>query len=234
LEGVPALKWETGKFPQAFLHIGTLELTPEEAALNSNTHGTLSDSTGQEVLWEWRWLHDRAALTKEFAEQQVQFLQRIRNRHHKPKAMLNDDLFWSLVALVNPLGASEEAMIGACVERLAQLPLDQIQRFEESMSYKLYQLDTREHARNIGIGAFSNKDVHFSADNFLYARCAAVASGRRCYERALKNPAAMPRNMEMEALLSIAGTAYELRSGRSMDYLTGCSYETFSNRRGWE
>ena len=233
-EQVPAVKWETGKFPLSFIHLGTLELTPEEEALNSNTHGTISGSTGLEALWEWRYLNDREALTKEFDQQHEQLLARVRKRRHKPKTMLEDELFWDLISLLDPDGESEEAIIGACVERLVELPVAQIQRFEETLAFILYKLDTREHARHIGLGAFQEEVGHFSADNFLYARCAAVASGKRTYDRALKDPARMPQNTEMEVVLGIAAAAYVIRSGRTMNYVTGCSYETFSNRSGWK
>ena len=43
----------------------------------------------------------------------------------------------------------------------------------------------------------------------------------------------MPKDLEFEALLSLAPNAYELKTGKDFEYGTGCSYETFSNVAGW-
>jgi hypothetical protein len=44
----------------------------------------------------------------------------------------------------------------------------------------------------------------------------------------------MPKDTEFEALLGIASLAFEAKTGESLDYETGCSYETFSNPAGWK
>ena len=110
----------------------------------------------------------------------------------------------------------------------------QIALFEECLSYKLFLLDTKAHAKHIGKDSYVNSKKHFSVDAFLYARCAAVANGRECYEAALKNPPEMPKDVEFEALLTIAPDAYELKTGKELEYTPGCSYETYSNIEGWK
>jgi hypothetical protein len=229
-----AIGWRSGKFPPSFVHVGTLDLTSEEEALNSNSNGTLSERTGLEAMWEWRYIHDREALTKEFDEGQARLFARMAKRRHKPKLMLNEELFWPLIAQLNPIADTEEETINRCVQQLAKLTVVQIQRFQESLAFKLYQLDTREHAKHIGLGAFKDDNKHFSADNFLYARCATVAQGMNFYEQALKDPVRMLQNKEMESILGIAEAAFEMRTGREMNYETGCSYETYSNADGWK
>jgi hypothetical protein len=45
----------------------------------------------------------------------------------------------------------------------------------------------------------------------------------------------MPKNMEFEALISVAPMAYARRTGREADELDSgeLSFETFSNHAGW-
>ena len=48
------------------------------------------------------------------------------------------------------------------------------------------------------------------------------------------NPTGFPKDMAFEALLGLANTAYELRSGNAPDsFGMSVSYETFGNQAGW-
>jgi hypothetical protein len=60
-----------------------------------------------------------------------------------------------------------------------------------------------------------------------------VANGRAFDEKVLADPSAMPQGLEFEALLSLAATAYELKSGDDFDSDTSVSIESFSNAAGW-
>jgi len=71
-------------------------------------------------------------------------------------------------------------------------------------------------------------------DNFLYARCCVVANGKAYYEQVLKNPEDMPKEVTFEALLRIPGEAYQKKTGKRLVFVTTYSYETYSNREGWE
>jgi len=117
---------------------------------------------------------------------------------------------------------------------MAKLASQSIRQFEERLATLLHQLDTQEHAKHIGEPLYVDAESGFSADGFLYARCAAVANGRDFYAAALADPSCMPKDMEFEALLSIASSAFEARTGESLDYQAGCSYESFSNLAGWK
>ncbi len=108
-----------------------------------------------------------------------------------------------------------------------------IKAFAETLAHMLYLLDTQRHAEQIGESAWTGEGQSFSVDAFLYVRCAAVANGRAVFERALAQPRDMPKDIEFEPLLYVAGGAYEKRTGKEWDHQTGCSYETFSNREGW-
>ena len=96
--------------------------------------------------------------------------------------------------------------------------------WRSSASPWVNQLDTTAHAKRVG----------GSDDGFLYSRCVCVANGREFYENVRANPKKMPGELEFEALLGIAATAYERKTGREFGYLTGCSYETGSNLKGWK
>ena len=83
--------------------------------------------------------------------------------------------------------------------------------------------------------AFVNgENDHFSVDWFLYARCVVVANGRTFFAQVLSHPEKFPKDMEFEALLAIAAQAYERETGREFDHIASTSYETYSNRAGWE
>lgn len=102
------------------------------------------------------------------------------------------------------------------------------------MSKKLYALDTLAHARHIGTDAYVDNRHHFSVDAFLYARCRVVANGQEIFESVLTVPAEFPKDMKFEALLGLASTAYELKTGQAPEFFkTSVSYETFSNQAGW-
>jgi hypothetical protein len=60
-----------------------------------------------------------------------------------------------------------------------------------------------------------------------------VANGQDYYALVLVDPKQMPKDMEFEALLSVAREAYERKTGRDWDYVSPVSYETFNNAAGW-
>jgi len=90
------------------------------------------------------------------------------------------------------------------------------------------KLDTRAHAQ----AAYPEGKI--SVDGFLYVRAAVVAGGRDRFQKVLADPTQMPSDEDFEPLLSLAGRAYEKKTGASFDYFPPVNYETFSNRGGWE
>ena len=101
------------------------------------------------------------------------------------------------------------------------------------LSEKLFALDGSAFAKEIGEDSWSENGF-FSVDNFLYARGCAVANGADFYEKALKSPAEMPKDLTFEAILYIASTAFERKTGRKWDYAPAFPIETFSNAAGWK
>lgn len=144
--------------------------------------------------------------------------------------VMSEDVFWRILGLFNwkKLG-NDEAVIEPAVVALAQMTIDNIERFADILAEKLHALDTEAHAREIGEDAYKD-GRHFSVDWFLYARCVPVANGCEIYRSILADPT---KDCEFEALLSVAPEAYERKTGLEFEYITPLSYETFTNTAGW-
>jgi hypothetical protein len=76
-------------------------------------------------------------------------------------------------------------------------------------------------------------DGYFSADDFLYVRCAAVAEGREYYEKIKENPSELSSDIDFEHILSVAADAYKRKTGRDFEYSPLYNYETRSNVEKW-
>jgi uncharacterized protein DUF4240 len=148
---------------------------------------------------------------------------------------MSDEQFWDLISRLDwSRAGDDEAVIEPVIAIVAAMGANAASAFEDVLAQKLYELDTREHARNIGEYAFvDGENDLFSVDWFLYARCVVVANGRAFFTKVLRNPELFPKDMDFEALLAIAPQAYERVTGQPFDHLTPVSYETFSNRSGW-
>jgi hypothetical protein len=144
--------------------------------------------------------------------------------------------FWRIIELLNwKRTGDDEAVLKPAVRALAKKSPEEIAGFEEIMSQKLFALDTMAHARQMGEDAYIDDKHPFSVDAFLYARCCVVANGKEYYESVLADAAEFPEDIDFEALLELASTAYESSTGRAPDsFETSVSYETFSNKVGWE
>ncbi len=142
--------------------------------------------------------------------------------------------FWAIIAMLNwAATGDDEAVIAPAVAELAKYEVAEIYEFENILAQKLYALDTRAHAEQIGEYAYREGE-HFSVDWFLYTRCVVVANGRDFFMHVLENPKEFPKDMEFESLLYIAPEAYELKTGLEFDHDSEPSYETFSNVEGWQ
>jgi hypothetical protein len=148
---------------------------------------------------------------------------------------MEDDTFWTIIGrfkLGDELG--EEEQLEPIVQELAKRAAKDMKQFEEALSYKLYLLDTKMHAENIGEDSYSeDSGNYFSPDLFLYIRCYAVSRGREFFELVLNNPQFMPKAKTFEPLLTVTSRAYEKRRGKDFEYIPGYDYETFSNIEGW-
>ncbi|HBK71955.1 MAG TPA: hypothetical protein DDZ39_09925 [Flavobacteriaceae bacterium] len=152
----------------------------------------------------------------------------------KPKKMLDDNLFWEVINKIDWTKQDDEDRMNLAIEFLSKKKVSEIKQFQENLSYKLYQLDTKEHAKNIGEESFKNEETHFSVDYFLYVRCCVIANGKEVFENTLNNSKQMPKDLDFEPLIYLAEQAYEKRMNKELEYDTGCDYETYSNIKGWE
>lgn len=199
--------------------------------------GLMDSDFGKTAFLEWRWENEKDEFKKEVEiENEKARLAReeYRKQSMKPKKMLDDKIFWEVIEKIDWTKLDDRERTKPAIDILAKRKVSEIKQFQESLTYKLYLLDTKEHAKNIGKDSFKNNDSNFSVDYFLYVRCCVVANGEEYFKSALKNPKEMPKDMDFEPLLYIAEEAYEKRMNKEFDYETGCDYETFSNYKGWK
>ena len=147
---------------------------------------------------------------------------------------MSEDRFWELLALLNwkRLG-NDDAVVRPLVKALTKLQVEDIFAFDDHLADKLHALDTEAHARHMGEYSYRGPDEHFSVDEFLYTRCAVVANGKQVFEEVLRDPNEFPEDAEFEAILSVAQTAHNQKTGKEYSHVTAPTYETFSNKAGW-
>ena len=144
--------------------------------------------------------------------------------------MLSVSDFWALMGLLDWAKSDSDLVVEPIVSALAQMPVANIYQFQDQLSDKLWNLDTREHA-----AVFTDGDEEsLSVDDFLYARCGVVANGEAFYQTVLDTPREMPLDISFSPLLRIAKKAYERKTGKKMTIVPAFNYETFSNQEGWK
>lgn len=229
---------------KTFEYLGNVPLTPQEEKLKIRIgngtdggfplYGALEKDFGFAAFSEWRWANENELVVKEYEEEQKREEEMMDDSVTEPNAMMDDDKFWTIIGLFNWEKYNSDMIVAPAIKHLSKLKAADIKQFEETMATKLYNLDTVEHAKNIGEHSYNEKDNYISVDFFLYARCMAVAKGKAFYESALNDPKKMPKEKDFEVLLSVAELAYEMKSRKEFDYTTYNSYETYSNKQGWK
>lgn len=148
---------------------------------------------------------------------------------------MDDDQFWAIIALFDWSKETGNDIMQPAVEALARFSKADICVFYDLMNTKLYALDGRRFAEQLGSNRYApEENKYFSADDFLYARCGVVANGRDFFEEVLQNPERIPKEFTFEYLLSLPDKAWQLKTGRDdLDYFPATWYETFSNSDGW-
>ena len=195
--------------------------------------GPIQKTFGTEVLWRWRMKNEPEQLLKEREELSSKANERLKRERQEPKILMPDEEFWRIIDLLDWSKETEENIISPSVKDLAQHTIKDIKQFEENLTNKLFYLDTKNHAMNIGEGSYQDGN-QFSVDLFLYARCAAISKGKQFYLRVLNDPKLMPQNETFEALLSLSNLAYQKKTGRDFTYQSSNSYETYSNKEKWK
>lgn len=147
------------------------------------------------------------------------------------EGLFSEEQFWHLIDLFDWKQKKRADIIIPAVNALSAMPVSAIYLFEDFLSEKLFNLDTKQHAE-----AYRKQqtDDYFSVDDFLYVRCAVVAEGRAYYENIEKNPSDLDANIDFEHILSIAADAYQIKTGREFEYSPLYNYETKSNLEKWK
>lgn len=145
---------------------------------------------------------------------------------------ISEPEFWKTIDCLDFSKEKDSDILEPAIAYLSGLPIAHIYTFEDLLSEKLYNLDTRVIAENAGGNAYGNGN-YFSVDIFLYARACVVANGENAYESVLATPKEMPGNLTFEPLLSLATKAYKRKTGKEFNYISTFNYETFSNKNGW-
>lgn len=144
-ENAPAICWFDGEIPGTFIYIGNIQGTKKMR--QSNYGGTWDETTGMEALYEWRWINDRDNFEKEILEEERK-IEQLMEKPQKPRKMMTDESFWYIISLLDWESVNDEdEVIEVAVRELEKMGVRNIKKFEEAMSYKLYLLDTKEHAK---------------------------------------------------------------------------------------
>ncbi len=154
---------------------------------------------------------------------------RVESNQHG-EGLFTEDQFWQIIEMFDWSQKNREAIIAPAVVALSEMPISAIYLFEDFLSEKLYNIDTKEHAKAY---MHQQSDDYFSADDFLYVRCAVVAEGRQYYETIKANPSDLSITIDFEHLLSVAAEAYLRKTGRSFEYTPIYNYESKSNSGKW-
>jgi Protein of unknown function (DUF4240) len=153
---------------------------------------------------------------------------------------MTDAQFWDLVSLLDwskwEEGEGERAMLEPAIPKLAELPVREIYLFDEFLSWRLYTLDTREHALHFAPGqeyyGYINDDTPFSTDGFLDCRAMVVAKGQREYEKVLSDPTQMAQE-GFESFSYLASYAFQRKTGQDYEYEVGINTWAGCNKAGW-
>lgn len=146
---------------------------------------------------------------------------------------LDEAGFWNVISKLDwDKVGDDAAVLEPAVEYLSKQPLSQVYQFVDQLAEKLHLLDTKAHAQ-----VFLDDEEaegYLSPDDFLYARCAVVASGEAAFKTVLADPAKMPTELTFEPLLHLANAAYRRKTGKEAILKPAISYETYSNLNGWK
>lgn len=126
---------------------------------------------------------------------------------------------------------NDEKVLAPLIKFLSQQEDDEIFMFEDIMTDLLYQLDTLQNFK------IAKKYYHHNADTFLYSCCVALINGEKYYINVKQGKNKDLWTKEFESLLYVPKRAWKMKHHKSLEYyphLPAISYETGSNKDGWE
>lgn len=153
------------------------------------------------------------------------------SKKKQKQELFSEAEFWRIIAALDWSKTDAKGIIAPALKLLADMPIVNIYLFEDKLSEKLYQLDTKAHGA--AYLAHETSD-YLSVDDFLYVRCGVVAEGAAYFDHILKTPNELSNDMAFEPLLNLATHAYMLKTGKSFGYHPTFNYETYSNKGGWQ
>lgn len=139
-----------------------------------------------------------------------------------------ENQFWKLIDLIDWKEKETEKILQPLIKVLAANNEVVIYQFSERLAFYLHQLDGPAFTK-----ALEADELGFSADTFLYARCLAVAKGEKFYKKVLNKPEKIPVGSDFEALLYVAATAFQQKTGKPYQYVPTINYESFFNQALW-
>ena len=154
--------------------------------------------------------------------------------HDVPDAagVMKEEEFWGLIGMLDWSDPEDnDRVIEPVVETLSRMPVAWIYQFYDTLSEKLWQLDTAGHA---GVLMKADANGYLSEDEFLYARCCVVANGKEFFNAVLTNPTKFPTDLAFEDLLYVAEMAFERKTGKKFISAPAFNFETGSNHQGWQ
>lgn len=214
----PSIYWLDGRPGTDFHLIGSIELKEKSKIKESDTYaGLWRNYLPSHIMWEKE--SEAGAFQKE-----IQVLGPADSEAGVTE--LENDVFWNLIDMID---WKKRNPMNPLIQRLKKQTEQMIFAFEETLSHKLFLLDTPAHA-----GLTDQLKIYLSADAFLYARCGVVAKGRDCFQQIVKSSAVIHMEWDAEELLEVASAAYSQKTGEPYDYVPSYAYETYSNRSAWE
>lgn len=93
------------------------------------------------------------------------------------RAPLSDNHFWKIIDLLDWTQSDDDLILEPSIAYLASGSVRSIFEFADLLSEKLYALDGKIFAQNMGKTSWL-PNAFFSVDNFLYARCCVIANGQ--------------------------------------------------------
>ncbi len=148
---------------------------------------------------------------------------------------MDETQFWTIIEMLDWRTMNADLILAPAVVALSHFSKGDIQLFHDLLNEKLYNLDGRRFAEQLGSNHYPPIEGEaFSVDGFLYARCCVVANGKAFYEAVIADPAKMPKEYGFESLLYLPQKAWKLKTGRDdYNYFPKTWSETFSNPTGW-
>ncbi|MEV6955515.1 DUF4240 domain-containing protein [Streptomyces sp. NPDC051183] len=141
--------------------------------------------------------------------------------------------FWKIID--SSLNPEMHETITAIEEALESLSGAEITSFHDRLSEVLFALD-RKDLNDVEYRFFGAYEAAGeSPDDFLFARCAVVASGSAEYNGVMADPSAFAKAWDWcgQDLLNVIEEAYEEVTDEVWEYESPVNYETGSNAKAW-